>query len=305
MRAYEFILEADDLSVPQPGPSSGKAAQLNPDANLNQQNLTLKQIHKSIQGIPYHKDVIRDYDKKDFSWNVTPKAVEYAKFLKDNPESLKTLPPIVAVDGKLDDGAHRISALGLLQKRMDRDNPLWKTAKLPVVFASSSDVAKISPPAARGSSSVPVRGGFVGSGGPVPTGAGNLMHQLNPQKIMEEIGNYLSDKIFFARSNKTPKGWSYDHVGFITQDGKQIQMSGHKGNDVYVTNAVTDDPEFPKQNIKIVSLSKPVSVPTTNSVGAENCGTFVANVLHANGIKGIGIQKIYSVFKKPQEQEVT
>ena len=142
MRAYEFITEADKISVPQPGPSSGKAAQLNPNASVNQQNLTLKQIHKSIQGIPYHKDVIRDYDKKDFSWNVTPKAVEYAKFLKDNPESLKSLPPIVAIDGKLDDGAHRISALGLLQKRIDRDNPLWKTAKLPVVFASSSDVSK-------------------------------------------------------------------------------------------------------------------------------------------------------------------
>jgi len=81
-------------------------------------------------------------------------------------------------------------------------------------------------------------------------------------------------------------------------------MSGHKGNDVYVTNDVTDDPEFPKQNIKIVSLSKPVSVPTTNTVGAENCGTFVANVLQANGIKGIDTQKIYSVFKKPHEQGV-
>jgi len=119
-----------------------------------------------------------------------------------------------------------------------------------------------------------------------------------------ENNNPIANKIFFARSNKTPKGWSYDHVGFITQDGKQIQMSGHKGNDVYVTNDVTDDPEFPKQNIKIVSLSKPVSVPTTNSVGAENCGTFVANVLQANGIKDIDTQKIYSVFKKPQEQGV-
>jgi len=118
-----------------------------------------------------------------------------------------------------------------------------------------------------------------------------------------ENNNTTAQKIFFARSNKAPKEWSYDHVGFITQDGKQIQMSGHKGNDVYVTNDVTDDPEFPKQNIKIVSLSKPVSVPTTNSVGAENCGTFVANVLQANGIKGIDTQKIYSVFKKPQPQE--
>jgi hypothetical protein len=119
-----------------------------------------------------------------------------------------------------------------------------------------------------------------------------------------ENNNIIAQKIFFARSDKTPKGWSYDHVGFITQDGKQIQMSGHKGNDVYVTNDVTDDPEFPEQNIKIVSLSKPVSVPTANSVGAENCGTFVANVLQANGIKGIDTQKIYSVFKQPPKQSV-
>jgi hypothetical protein len=40
-------------------------------------------------------------------------------------------------------------------------------------------------------------------------------------------------------------------------------------------------------------------------VGAENCGTFVANVLQANGIKGIDTQKIYSVFKKPQKQGLT
>jgi hypothetical protein len=119
-----------------------------------------------------------------------------------------------------------------------------------------------------------------------------------------ENNNITAQKIFFARSNKTPKGWSYDHVGFITQDGQQIQMSGHKGNNVYVTNDVTDDPKFPEQNIKIVSLSKPVSVPTTNSVGAENCGTFVANVLQANGIKGIDTQKIYSVFKQPPKQGV-
>ena len=117
-----------------------------------------------------------------------------------------------------------------------------------------------------------------------------------------ENDNPVAQKIFFARSDKAPDGWSYDHVGFITQDGRQIQMSGHKGNDVYVTNTVTDDPEFPKQKIKIVSLSKPVSVPTSNTVGAENCGTFVAKVLQANGIKGIDTQKLYSVFKGPQGQ---
>ena len=128
---------------------------------------------------------------------------------------------------------------------------------------------------------------------------------VNEQGVAEgSENNTTAQKIFFARSNKAPKGWSYDHVGFITQDGKQIQMSGHKGNEVYVTNAVTDDPEFLKQKIKIVSLSKPVSVPTTNSVGAENCGTFVANVLQANGIKGIDTQKLYSVMKEPLKQGV-
>jgi uncharacterized protein (UPF0297 family) len=126
------------------------------------------------------------------------------------------------------------------------------------------------------------------------------------QGVAEGSGNnnVIAQKIFFARSKIAPKAWSYDHVGFITQDGKQIQMSGHKGNDVYITNDVTDDPEFPEQQIKVVSLPKPVNVPTTNSVGAENCGTFVANVLRANGFKGFDTEKLYRVFKKPKKQGV-
>lgn len=122
------------------------------------------------------------------------------------------------------------------------------------------------------------------------------------QSVVESGGsNPIAQKIFFARSKIAPKAWSYDHVGFITQDGKQIQMSGHKGNEVYVTNAVTDDPEFPDQAIKVVSLPKVVAVPTTNTVNAENCGTFVANVLQANGIKGFDTQRLYAVMKKPKD----
>ena len=139
--------------------------------------------------------------------------------------------------------------------------------------------------------------------------AGNKVHyelsRIN-KGVVEGSGNnnVIAQKIFFARSKIAPKAWSYDHVGFITQDGKQIQMSGHKGNDVYITNDVTDDPEFPQQQIKVVSLPKPVNVPTTNSVGAENCGTFVANVLQANGFKGFDTEKLYRVFKKPKQQGV-
>ncbi len=137
MRAYEFIREDD---VPQPGPSSGRPKELSPDALSNQKNLTLRQIFKNVQDIPYHKDVVKDYDKKDMSWNVTPKTIEYAKYFKDNPESVKNIPPIIAIDGKLDDGAHRIAAINLLQKRMDRNNPYWKNVKLPTVLAKSADV---------------------------------------------------------------------------------------------------------------------------------------------------------------------
>jgi hypothetical protein len=139
--------------------------------------------------------------------------------------------------------------------------------------------------------------------------AGNKVHyelsKIN-KGVVEGSGNnnVIAQKIFFARSKIAPKAWSYDHVGFITKDGKQIQMSGHKGNDVYITNDVTDDPEFPQQQIKVVSLPKPVNVPTTNSVGAENCGTFVANVLQANGFKGFDTEKLYRVFKKPKQQGV-
>ena len=129
--------------------------------------------------------------------------------------------------------------------------------------------------------------------------------EFTKQGVVEsDNNNPVAQKIFFARSKIAPKAWSYDHVGFITQDGKQIQMSGHKGNEVYVTNTVTDDPEFPEQNIKVVSLPKSVSVPTTNTVNAENCGTFVANVLQANGIKGFDTQKLYSVMKTPRQQGV-
>ena len=46
---------------------------------------------------------------------VTEKVKEYAEYMKNNPSSLKNLPPIIAINGKLQDGAHRISALYLLQ----------------------------------------------------------------------------------------------------------------------------------------------------------------------------------------------
>lgn len=126
---------------PQPGESSGKAKQFNPNAKVQTKAMTLDQILATVKGIPYVNNVVDDWDAKDYSWNVTKKVIEYAQYLKKNPQSVANLPPLVVIDGRLDDGAHRLSAINLLQKRMDPKNPLWKQAKLKVNFATSADVA--------------------------------------------------------------------------------------------------------------------------------------------------------------------
>jgi hypothetical protein len=120
--------------VPQPGPSSGAPKQFGADAQIQTQQMTVKDIISSVPGVPYYNNVVDDWDAKDYSWGVTKKVIEYATYLKDNPESLSKLPPVLVLNGKFEDGAHRLSAIWLLQQRMDPKNPLWKNAKLNVQF---------------------------------------------------------------------------------------------------------------------------------------------------------------------------
>ena len=120
--------------VPQPGESSGAPKQFGPDAKIESRHMTVKQIISSIPGVPYYNNVVDDWDAKDYSWGVTKKVIEYATYLKDHPESLSQLPPILVLNGKFEDGAHRVSAIWLLQQRMDPKNPLWANAKLNVQF---------------------------------------------------------------------------------------------------------------------------------------------------------------------------
>jgi GNAT superfamily N-acetyltransferase len=120
--------------VPQPGESSGAPKQFGPDAKIETRQMTVKQIISSIPGVPYYNNVVDDWDAKDYSWNVTKKTIEYATYLKDHPESLSQLPPILVLNGKFEDGAHRVSAIWLLQQRMDPKNPLWANTKLKVQF---------------------------------------------------------------------------------------------------------------------------------------------------------------------------
>jgi hypothetical protein len=133
--------------IPQPGQSSGKAKEFNPNAKIQTKEMTLDQILTTVKGIPYVNNVVDDWDAKDYSWGVTKKVIEYAQYLQKNPQSVANLPPLVVIDGKLDDGAHRLSAINLLQKRMDPKNPVWKQVKLKVNFGTSADVAEAGSPA--------------------------------------------------------------------------------------------------------------------------------------------------------------
>ena len=130
-----------DEGVPQPGPSSGQAKQFKPDAKIQTKAMTVDEILSTVKDIPYVDNVVDDWDAKDYSWGVTKKVIEYAQYLKQNPQSVANLPPLVVIDGGLNDGAHRLSAINLLQKRIDRNNPLWKQVKLKVNFGTSADVA--------------------------------------------------------------------------------------------------------------------------------------------------------------------
>ncbi len=137
VKLLDAAIGTQDVSegVPQPGPSSGAPKQFGPDAKIQTRQMTVKDIISSIPGVPYYNNVVDDWDAKDYnSWNVTEKAIEYATYLKDHPETLADLDPIIVLNGKFEDGAHRISAIWLLQQRMDPKNPLWKNAKLNVQF---------------------------------------------------------------------------------------------------------------------------------------------------------------------------
>ena len=130
----DWIKDRVTENVPQPGSSSGAPTQFAPGTQIQNQQMTAQQIISSIPGVPYYNNVVDDWDARDYSWGVTKKVIEYAEYLKQHPESLAKLPPIQVVNGKFKDGAHRVSAIWLLQQRMDPKNPLWKNAKLNVQF---------------------------------------------------------------------------------------------------------------------------------------------------------------------------
>jgi len=125
--------------IPQSGVSSGAPAKFKPKSKPKIKELTLSEILQQISGIPYYKEVLDDIKKGDESWEVTKKVKEYAEYLKENPSSINNLPPIIVIDKKIQDGAHRISAIYLLSNFLDTKGK-WDEKKLKVNFYKKEDL---------------------------------------------------------------------------------------------------------------------------------------------------------------------
>jgi hypothetical protein len=96
--------------------------------------MSFSQIIRQLGGyskIPYFNDVLEIYNNPsstDRDWEVYQKIIEYSNYLKKHPQTVQNLPPIVLANNNLKDGAHRLSALGLLAYL----DPSWFRSQLRV-----------------------------------------------------------------------------------------------------------------------------------------------------------------------------
>ena len=132
-----------EIAPPQSYEGSGKPVLYKSNTTPITKMMSAQEIvggQHGIVGVAYYNNVVDDYDAGDNSWAVTQQVLKYANYLKHHPETVKNLPPIIIVDGKLQDGSHRTSAIWLLSQRLDPNNPLWKGKILKVEFVTSDQV---------------------------------------------------------------------------------------------------------------------------------------------------------------------
>jgi len=130
----------------------------------------------------------------------------------------------------------------------------------------------------------------------------NLKKYLSESKLTEE--GEKSNKIFVMKSPFAPKGQKWDHIGFVLNDGKLRDMSGHRGSDTAPETYEYEDTEelfqMPQSKEEAIEkglysekeLPKEITIPNNVACDikdpnkkAENCGSFVKIVLSNNDIE--------------------
>ena len=123
---------------------------------------------------------------------------------------------------------------------------------------------------------------------------------------MKETPADTSNTIFLVRSSWGVKNKKWDHVGFLLKNGKMKDMSGHRPENsppiISTWEELRNDPPFAhlpetpekaehEDLYRTIKLEKEVNVPDgiacrvdDPSSKAENCGSFVKNVLYNSDI---------------------
>lgn len=140
------------------------------------------------------------------------------------------------------------------------------------------------------------------------------------ERLAQDIGEQ-SRKLFVMRSPFTPKGWRFDHIGFVLQDGSLKDMSGHRYDEQgvhplppvrYQWSQVEDLFKMPGSKEEAnrggfyseVALPKIVTVPdnvvcrtTDPKARAVNCTSFVKIILSNSGISTPASNKPDDIFE--------
>ena len=138
----------------------------------------------------------------------------------------------------------------------------------------------------------------------------------------DKIEGDKSNKIFVMKSPHTPKGQKWDHIGFVLNDGRLRDMSGHRGSDKAPETYKYEDTEelfqMPKDKNEAIKkglyaekkLPKEITIPNTIACDikdpdkkAENCGSFVKIVLSNNGIETTKSNWMGDIYSSINEEE--
>ncbi len=143
--------------------------------------------------------------------------------------------------------------------------------------------------------------------------------------LSKEKKTFKSGKLFVMKSPYSNENVPYDHIGFITDDGEIIDMSGHRYTDdgkeplppqKYKYEDTEDLFKLPKNKeeaikkgyYKEIPLPKSVDIPSETPTcslskkSAENCGSYVKIVLSNNGIKTTESNNMIDIATKVGEQ---
>jgi hypothetical protein len=98
-----------------------------------------------------------------------------------------------------------------------------------------------------------------------------------------KVKEYPCRQLFFAKSKQCPTSQVFDHMGFVTTSKLLLQLNAKRLKDgIFTQKVITEDPNFPKQQLGIVELPRTIKVQ--DDIAAKDCSDFVFKALKQNDL---------------------